>query len=146
MFSFWRPVKDFSSKVVRRCFYLWASFQVDLHLSGLPQCRQNPPRRSPCSQGQGRHQSLSYGDERRTHERGISASGWEQALSSRTKSGARVPGTGSRPAPLIEKFPRRESVFLFLAEMIPQLKSRAAKSGLENVPSETAAKKKPKKK
>ena len=38
-----------------------------------------------------------------------------------------------------------ESVFLHLAEMIPQLKSRAAKSGQENVP-ETGAKKKPKKK
>jgi hypothetical protein len=38
-----------------------------------------------------------------------------------------------------------ESIFFHLAEMIPQLKSRAAKSGPENVP-ETGAKKKSKKK
>jgi hypothetical protein len=38
-----------------------------------------------------------------------------------------------------------DSVFFHLAEMIPQLKSRAAKSGPENVP-ETGAKKKSKKK
>jgi hypothetical protein len=38
-----------------------------------------------------------------------------------------------------------ESIFFHLAEMIPQLKSRAAKTGSENV-QETGAKKKSKKK
>ena len=74
------------------------SFQMDLHLSGLPRFRQDPIRGSTLAQGEVSSDPVHPGDPGRVGQRRISADHREQKVSEGTKPRVRVSRQGPSSA------------------------------------------------